>query len=240
MQQPQKPADETWTVGFPLFQNCTLVDFAGATQIFAFARGYKPVWFAEDKTPIRTTEDIEVVANHTFDDPQAPAVDLLFIPGGGSRGLATTMKDSAYLSFLRRTADGAKMAGSVCSGAFLAATAGLLDGYRVTTYWSLHDTLALFPELDVVDGYPRWEIHGDRFTGGGISSSLDLALELVHRLSGPEVAQRSQLVNQYAPSPPFDAGDPSTAPEELTAQVLAGQAGFLERMREATCEVVGC
>jgi cyclohexyl-isocyanide hydratase len=235
----QKPASATWTVGFPLYPDCTLVDFAGATQIFAFADGYTPVWLAKTLDPVPTTEGVSVMPNHAFDDPEAPQVDLLFIPGGGD-GVAAMMQDEQYLDFLRRTAATAQMVGSVCSGAFLAATAGLLDGYRVTTYWSLRENLALFPDLEVVDGYPRWEIHGDRFTGGGISSSLDLALELVNVLSGPEASQRSQLSNQYAPHPPFDSGDPSTAPEELTAEVLKGQASFIAMNRKATCEVVGC
>ncbi|MCG8457634.1 MAG: hypothetical protein MI919_15270, partial [Holophagales bacterium] len=141
---------------------------------------------------------------------------------------------------LRETGAQAQWAGSVCSGGFLTATAGLLDGCEATTYWSLLEVFALFPTLTVAPGYPRWHLDREhrRFSGGGVSSSLDLALELVVTIASRELAERAQLAIQYAPGPPTSAGDPSEAPPALTEEVREKQEPFIEIMRAATLEVI--
>ena len=63
------------TVGFPLYPGCTLLDFAGATQVFAYAKGFEAVWIAADRDPIPTTEGVSVMPNATLDD--RPLVDML-------------------------------------------------------------------------------------------------------------------------------------------------------------------
>lgn len=132
----------------------------------------------------------------------------------------------------------ARYAGSVCTGAFLVAAAGLFDGCEVTTYWSERENLALFPNLRVAAGYPRWVIYGNRFSGGGISSSLDLALELVNLISGPTRSMSAQLINQYAPNPPYASGDPSQAPPEITSTVRADGEDYTATIRLAVEKVL--
>jgi cyclohexyl-isocyanide hydratase len=228
----------SWTVGFPIYQGATLLDFAGATQIFSpwVAPGFRSVWLAPTLDAVTTSENVEVRPARTFDDPGP--IDILFVPGGGE-DVARVMKDSAYVGFVRRAGEAAQFAGAVCTGAFIAAAAGLLDGCEATTYWSQRENLALFPRLKLAAGYPRWVISGNRFSGGGVSSSIDLALELVNRLAGPTACQEAQLAVQYAPSPPFHSGDPATAPPEVTADELRNQESFLAKIRQATLEVIG-
>ena len=223
-------------VGFPLYQGCTLLDFAGATQIFAFA-GFTPVWLAATGDPIKTTEDVKVVPGGTFDDPGGK-IDILFVPGGGD-AVAKAMLDRILVGFVRKTGKAASWAGSVCTGAFILAAAGLLDGYEATTYWSQRENLRLFTKINVAAGYPRWVVHGNRFSGGGISSSLDLALELVNLISGPTASMTTQLSNQYAPSPPYASGDPSQAPPEVTDAVRKDQKKFIAKMRKSVEKVIG-
>jgi len=227
-----------WTVGFPIYNGCTLLDFAGATQVFSswVAGGFESVWLAPSRDPVRTTEGVQVLPGRCFDDPGP--IDVLFVPGGGE-DVAKVMQDPVYVDFVRQAGQAARFAGWVCTGAFIVAAAGLLDGCEATTYWSQRENLALFPRVKVAAGYPRWVFSGNRFTGGGVSSSIDLALELVDRLAGPTASQQAQLSEQYAPKPPFDSGDPSTAPPEVTATVLAGQEQFLAAIREATLAVIG-
>jgi cyclohexyl-isocyanide hydratase len=222
--------------GFPLYQGCTLLDFAGATQVFAFA-GVTPVWLAPTCDPVTTTEGVQVVPGATFDDPGGD-VDILFVPGGGD-AVAKAMLDKTLVGFVRETGAAASWAGSVCTGAFILAAAGLLDGYEATTYWSQRENLALFPEIKVSAGYPRWVIHGNRFSGGGVSSSIDLALELVSLISGPTASMKAQLSIQYAPDPPYSSGDPAQAPPEVTAQVLKGQKKFTAKIRKSVEKLVG-
>jgi cyclohexyl-isocyanide hydratase len=217
-------------VGFPLYQGCTLLDFGGATQVFAFS-GFNPVWLAATKDPITTTENVQVLPGATFDDPQGE-IDILFVPGGGDK-LADAMLDPVLVGFVRETGAKAQWAGSICSGAFILAAAGLLEGYEATTYWSQRENLALFSGIKVSAGYPRWVIHGNRFSGGGISSSIDLALELVSLISGPTASMTAQLSVQYAPNPPFQSGDPSQAPPEVTEQVLKSQVEFTAKIRRS-------
>ena len=223
-------------VVFPLYDGCTLLDFGGATQVFAFA-GLTPVWAAKTTAPITTSEGVQVVPGRTFDSLADEAIEVLFVPGGGSK-VAEAMLNPVLVGFVREAGARARWAGSVCTGAFIVAAAGLLDGFEASTYWSQRENLALFPEIKVSAGYPRWVIHGNRFSGGGISSSIDLALELVSLRSGATQSMTTQLSIQYAPDPPFQSGDPSQAPPEVTKSVREGQASFTADIRKATEIVV--
>ncbi|HEX3528031.1 MAG TPA: DJ-1/PfpI family protein [Thermoanaerobaculia bacterium] len=232
-------ASDSPRVVFPLYNGSTLLDFAGATQIFSFA-GFQAVWAAPTMDPITTTENVQVLPGCTFADVTAQPIAVLFVPGGGSK-VSEVMLDpeQTYIKFLQTAAPGAQFAGSVCTGAFLLATAGLLDGYEASTYWSQRENLALFPNVRVSAGYPRWVIHGTRFTGGGISSSIDLALELVSLISGPTQSMSTQLGTQYAPDPPFRSGDPGQAPPEVTTAARQSQGDFIATIRLAVEKVLG-
>lgn len=223
-------------VVFPLYDGSTLLDFAGATQVFSFA-GFTAVWAAPTLDPITTTEGVQVLPSRTFDSLDEEPIEVLFVPGGGS-AVAKVMLDPEFVGFVRGAGQRARYAGSVCVGAFVVAAAGLFDGCEATTYWSQRENLALFPEIQVAAGFPRWVIHGNRFSGGGISSSIDLALELVSLLAGATQSMTTQLFIQYAPDPPFQSGDPSQAPPEVTHSVRQQETDFIADVREATEAVV--
>lgn len=227
-------------VGFALYPGCTLLDFAGATQIFAYTSGYQVFWIGQDlNTPITTTENVTVNASATYKDH--PPLDIVFVPGGGSEGVGAAMQDQDLMAWLNAVAGDAQWVGSVCTGAFILAASGLFDGCSATTYWSARPVLAMFPALELVPGYPRWHIDEDkkRFSGGGISSSIDLALELVKTITGTEAANASQLFVQYAPAPPVHAGDPTEASPELVISMTQSQADFTAGLVAATKAVLG-
>jgi transcriptional regulator GlxA family with amidase domain len=104
--------------------------------------------------------------------------------------------------------------GAVERGRFrwhLLAAAGLLDGYKVTTHWAFIPCLLRhFPKVTVADGHPRFHRDRDRLTGGGISSGLDEALELIRLLQGEAAAQGVQQMTQYYPDPPITSEIPAT------------------------------
>lgn len=229
----------TTTVAFALYPGCTLLDFAGATQIFAYTPGFRTVWIAATADPIATTEGVSVLPNATF--AQTPAADIVFVPGGGGDGVTAAMTEPHIQQWLKTVAPNARWAGSVCTGAFVAAASGLFDGCAVTTYWSARSALALFPQLEVVPGYPRWQIDRERkrFSGGGISSSLDLALELVKDIAGESAAQWTQLMNQYAPDPSVHAGDPTQASPELVISATQDQADMHAKLVAAVQALTG-
>lgn len=231
-------SSSTITVGFPLYPGCTLLDFAGATQIFAYTDTFTPVWIAANRDPVPTTEGVSVMPNAAFDDH--PPLQVVFMPGGGSEGVGAAMLDPVFQQWLKRTASQADWVGSVCTGAFILAAAGLFDGCKATTYWSARPVLELFPRIEVIAGYPRWHVDEEkkRFSGGGISSSLDLALRLVEVIGRVEQARLTQLRNQYAPQPPLHSGDPTEASPELVISVTQSQAAFTAGLIEATRQVL--
>ena len=228
-------------VGIPIYDDSTLLDFCGATQVFAFARGFSPILIGKSLAPVMTTEGVSVVPSHTF--VSHPRIDVLFVPGGGGAGVSHAMQDPELESFIKRAATTASWSGSVCTGAFVIAAAGLLDGCQATTYWSVLEVLNRFPNVTVdLDCYPRSKICPEqgRFSGGGVSSAIDLALELVELLGSKEIAEAADLAIQYAPDPPVKSGDPSQASPELVEKMRAlQQTRFIQPISDATDLIVG-
>lgn len=228
-------------VGFPLYDDATLLDFAGATQVFAFSAGFKPIWLAKDMNPVMTSEGMTVNPQYTFS--KHPQIDVLFVPGGGGDGVAAAMQDKTYQRFIKKVAKTAEWSGSVCVGAFMLAAAGLLDNCTATTYWSVLNILDEFPNIKVnTKKYPRYIIQrkARRFTGGGVSSSIDLALELVKTIKNKTAAETADLDIQYAPDPPVHTGDPSQADNPaLVAKLRKNQIpGFIQPIANATQQII--
>src|SRR6185295_401844 len=106
----------------------------------------------------------------------------------------------------------------VCTGSIMLAAAGLLDGVPATTHWMERDLLAELGANPVPD---RVVEHGKIITAAGVSAGIDMALRLIQRIYGDEVAQAVQLGIEYDPQPPFDAGSPEKAPKEIVDLVRA-------------------
>ena len=164
-----------------------------------------------DGQPIVTGAKLPLVPHATF--AKAPVPDLLWVPGGEIGPLKRTMGDATYLGYIRSWAKVATYVCSVCEGALLLASAGLLDGYRATTHWAFIPCLAAYPRIRVVPGFPRFVVNRridakrrKRFvvTGGGISSGLDEGLELIRLIAGKKVAESVQSTTQYFPKPPVN------------------------------------
>lgn len=235
-----KKTDKVLTVGFPIYDDVTLVDFCGATEVFASPGGnglFKPIWLAAEKRPILTSEGLHVYPNYTFKEKH-PHIDILFIPGGGTGLIENAMFNKDVQGFIKKVAPSADWVGSVCTGAFVLAASGFLKDCKATTYWSQIPNLALLKKklkLTIPKGNPRGVIDAKKklFTGGGISSSLDLALMLVEKIKGKAYAQSAQLGIQYAPNPPVHAGDPEQAPKKLVQQQISDSAAYSQAYEEA-------
>jgi transcriptional regulator GlxA family with amidase domain len=115
---------------------------------------------------------------------------------------------------------------SVCTGSLVLGAAGLLEGLDATTHWISRPILA---ELGARPVEQRVVEQGKIITAAGVSAGIDMALTLADRLAGPEVAQAIQLGIEYDPQPPFDAGSPEKAPEQIVEIVRA-----VERAEEAS------
>ncbi len=137
-------------------------------------------------------------------------LDVLFVPGGVP-GTLTMMEDKEVLEFLADRGAKAKWVTSVCTGSLILGAAGLLKGYRATSYWATLDVLPTFGATPVKR---RVVTDRNRITGGGVTAGLDFGLDLVARLRTPEYAKAVQLYLEYDPAPRFNAGTPAKAPRE--------------------------
>jgi transcriptional regulator GlxA family with amidase domain len=162
--------------------------FAGATRLLASSHkpgGYQVELVASTPGPVTAESGLVLVASHPL--PRARSIDTLLVPGGD--GVFDARADQRLVSFVRRAARTTRRVGSVCSGTFLLAEAGLLDGRTVTTHWRRAGQLAdEYPELRV-DADPIY-IHDDTiWTSAGVTAGIDLALAMVEQDHGPDLAQ---------------------------------------------------
>ena len=174
-------------IAFLAFPDVQSLDVTGPLEVFATAHklieltgredpGYEVRIVSPSGAPLRTSSGLQIVPHAGFE--QAPArFDTLIVAGGhGSRAMSA---DPATLAWIAKTSKQARRTASVCTGAFLLAAAGLLDGRRATTHWSAARQLArLYPSVQV-DPEPIFLRDGDIWTSAGVTAGMDLALALV-------------------------------------------------------------
>jgi transcriptional regulator GlxA family with amidase domain len=182
-----------------IFDNCQGLDVAGPLEVFHGAsaalrragaedKGYAPFVVASTSGPIRSESGLVIQAETTFAEVlrAREPLDTLVVAGGP--GVAQVARDATFLDGVRRLAEGAGRVASVCTGAFVLAAAGLLDGRRATTHWAYCETLAqLFPQV-TVDPDSVYVRDGPVWSSAGVTAGMDLALALVERDFGPEMA----------------------------------------------------
>ncbi|CAH2600113.1 Isonitrile hydratase [Rhodovastum atsumiense] len=212
-------------IGLLLFPDLTQLDLTGPYEVFRKTPGIVTHLLAPGLEPVRAESGLRLLPDTTFAD--CPPLDVICVPGGP--GVNAAMEDEELLRFLRAQATGARYVTSVCTGALVLGAAGLLQGRRATTHWTVHDLLAAFGAIPVQERVVR---DGNLVTGGGVTAGIDFALTLVAELLGASVAQSVQLGLEYAPAPPFQAGTPQTAPAEILQAVRARGAAMRARREE--------
>ena len=200
-------------IALVLYPKFTMLDIIGPFQVLADVPGHQVVFVAAEAGYVVDHTGIGgLIAPVSLDD--VPAPDVVVVPGS----LGDTELDLAVLRWLRKVHETTTWTTSVCTGAIYLAAAGLLDGVDATTHWTRADRLeqfgAHYSEARVVE-------RGKIMTAAGVSSGIDMALTLVGRIDGPEMAQAVQLGIEYDPQPPFDAGSPSKAPPDIVELVRA-------------------
>lgn len=175
------------TIAILAFPGVQSLDVTGPLEVFAAARtlteatgrsdrGYETVVVSADGKPFATSSGLSIVPHASF--AEAPRkIDTLVVAGGhGSRAAAA---DEGTLAWIAASSRGARRTASVCTGAFLLAAAGLLDGRRATTHWAAASELArLYPQVKV-DPEPIYLRDGKLWTSAGVTAGMDLALALV-------------------------------------------------------------
>jgi transcriptional regulator GlxA family with amidase domain len=161
--------------------------FAGAISVVAAGAPGRVAYDIEvagtAAGPVRTESGLQLVAARL---DATVAVDTLVVPGGA--GVYAAAADPELVAAVRQLAGRARRVVGVCSGAFVLAAAGLLDGRRATTHWARAARLAAeHPDVDV-DADPIWTRDGDVWTSAGVTAGIDVALALVEDDHGVEVA----------------------------------------------------
>lgn len=188
-----------------LFDDVDTLDFTGPIEVLSITgqRMTGPVPFtvttvAERKDPpITTRSGLSITPYYTYKD--APQANILIIPGGV--GARHECNNSATLAFIKEQAQNTTLVVSVCTGALLLGSAGLLDGLRATTHHNALDELAETAPLCTVVRDQRYVDNGKIITSAGITAGLDTALYVVQRLLSVETALETATHMEYAWTP---------------------------------------
>jgi transcriptional regulator GlxA family with amidase domain len=170
----------------PVFDGVQSLDLTGPLEVFANAGGYDVRTASLGGGPVRSTSGLRITPDGDLRAADTTGLDLLLVPGGaGAR-----RRDEGLVAWLQQNAPTASRLASVCTGAFLLAEAGLLNGKRVTTHWSKCAELAArYPDL-TVDPDPIFVKDGNLATSAGVTAGIDLALALVEDDLGRDTALR--------------------------------------------------
>lgn len=194
-------------VGILIFDDVEVLDFSGPFEVFCMASAITPpeqerpfdvFLVAEEERPYRASGGIpgvgyQVIPHYSF--RTSPHLHIVVAPGGA--GTRVEDKNAALLDWLEAAARSAEVAASVCTGAFLYAACGLLDGRRATTHFRQIERLRQeHPSVSVIERV-RWVDEGHLVSSAGVSAGIDMALQLVSRLAGLETARRTARAMQY-------------------------------------------
>ncbi|MGH1503273.1 MAG: DJ-1/PfpI family protein [Acidimicrobiales bacterium] len=195
------------TVACVLYPRLTALDLIGPYEVLQRIPTLDPVFVGHQRGEIRTENGfLGLTVDATFDE--VPTPDVIVVPGGvGSRAMMT---DDTILDWLRSAHATTTFTTSVCTGSLVLGAAGLLDGLTATTHWG---TVSTLEKTGATYSTERVVEHLDEriITAAGVSSGIDMALRLVALLADDVAAQASQLMIEYDPQPPFDAGSVAKA-----------------------------
>lgn len=211
-----------------IFPKLAALDAIGPYEVLRSVPGWEVSFVGLEKGPIRAEGGLGLNADHTLEE--LTEADAVLVPGGeGNRPL---LGDERLLAWLREFDAGSRWTTSVCTGSLVLGAAGLLEGKRATSNWLFLDRLAEYG-AEAVGG--RYVEDGKLITAAGVTAGIDMALHLVSREAGPEVAQAVQLGLEYDPDPPFDSGSPEKAPGPIV-ELVRNFAGSSEEWAAAASE----
>ncbi|MEU4654650.1 DJ-1/PfpI family protein [Streptomyces sp. NPDC023723] len=203
-------------IAIVLYDRFTALDAVGPYETLGRLPGAGTVFVAEETGPVRTdTGNLALVADRTLAD--VPAPDLVVVPGGP--GQSAQMDNTVLLDWLRTADATSTWTTSVCTGSLLLAAAGLLRGRRATSHWLALDALSRHGAEPAAE---RVVTDGKYVTAAGVSAGIDMGLTLLGRIAGDDHARAVQLLTEYDPQPPYDAGSPDRAPAHLVARLREG------------------
>lgn len=251
--------DDRFKVGILLFDQVQIIDFAAPYEVFGHA-GFDIYTVSPDGAPITTVMDLKVSPDYSFDT--LPKMDAILIPGGTVREI---MMDERVQKWVQYQHSDVSHVLSVCTGSYILAETGLLDGLTATTFHMHFNRLANdYPEINVTRE-ARYTDNGKIITSAGLSSGVDAALHLVSKVQGLERAKTIAMVLEYdwnndngfvrgtmadrhypqnhytwpadmSASNSVSYGDQTTWHRSVDMSTSSGEAGLLKTIRDAMNE----
>ncbi len=206
-------------IAIVLYDRLTALDAIGPYEVLSRLPGAELCFVGAEAGPVRTDNGmLTLLAERAV--AEVPAPDIVLVPGGP--GEVAERAGGALLDWLRAVDQTSTWTTSVCTGSLILAGAGLLAGRRATSHWLALGELGALGAQAVSE---RVVFDGKYVTAAGVSAGIDMALGLVQRIAGAELAQSIQLGIEYDPQPPFDSGSPTKAPAAIVA-LLEGSSRF--------------
>ena len=203
-------------IAIPLVPRFTALDGIGPYEVLQRIPGFDITFVGHERGVVRSENGfLGIQVDATFEE--LPRPDVVVFPGGvGTRPL---MQDERVLDWVRTAHETTVYTTSVCTGSLVLAAAGLLDGLTATTHWSV---LTMLEECGAVPTTDRVVEHLDRriITAAGVSSGIDMALRLTELLVDRTAAEACQLMIEYDPQPPFDAGATWKVGDDVMTRVI--------------------
>ncbi|AET67831.1 transcriptional regulator containing an amidase domain and an AraC-type DNA-binding HTH domain [Desulfosporosinus orientis DSM 765] len=190
-----------WKIGILLFNEVEVLDFAGPFEVFSITnypesnvKPFEVKTVAQTKETVRARNGLKVVPDYCFADN--PNFDILVIPGGyGAEEIEIHNDD--VVGWIKDQMNKVTLMTSVCTGAFLLAKAGLLDGKKATTHWMDIDRLEReFEKVEVERGV-KYVDEGSIITAGGISAGINMSFFMILKLLGEEIARTTAKRMEY-------------------------------------------
>ncbi len=184
------------TIGMLLFPQVEELDFVGPFEVLSYVNKIQPdstkvLLVAETSAPLGAFNGMKIIPDTTLQN--CPSLDIIVTPGG--KGRLAAMKNTAIIHFIQEQSKTAKYVTSVCTGAFLLAEAGLLQGKKATTYHTAFAELESYSTQVIPAKVVR---DGKIITAGGVSSGLELGFYLLKELFGANIAQEVAHKIEYA------------------------------------------
>ena len=200
-------------IAIPLYDRFTALDAVGPYEVLSRLPDAKLTFVGFEVGPVRTDNDrLAMHVDAVLEDIAEP--EVVVVPGGwGTRAL---LDDERILAWIRHAHEHSQWTTSVCTGSLLLGAAGVLEGIEATSHWLELETLASYGAKPTGR---RVVEQGKVITAAGVSSGIDMGLTLAARIAGEEFAKTVQLMIEYDPEPPFDAGSTAKAAPELVEQL---------------------
>jgi len=190
-----------WKVGILLFNEVEVLDFAGPFEVFSITtspegnvKPFEVRTIAQTKEVIRARNGLQVVPDYCFADNLS--FDILIIPGGyGAEEIE--IHNDVVLSWIKEQKPKVSLMTSVCTGAFLLAKAGLLEGKKATTHWIDIDRLEKEFDTITIERDVKYVDEGSIMTSGGVSAGINMSFHIIKKLLGEEIARTTAKRMEY-------------------------------------------